>query len=261
VDAKIKLGQVTIWIILAVFLVAAIAIFLLLSENSVMDIIPKKTSSFSVNSYLSNCVGQEVRKATAIMLPQGGFVNPTDFRLFNKTSVEYICETKSYFEPCINQHPVLISEMEDEILDFISPGVGECFNGLQQEIEHRGGEIVFNSAVTNIDVELEYDEVVVNIKRDMSTTEKDLKNSYGEFNIEVKSSAYNLGVVAQEIANQEASSCYFETAGYNLAYPRYKVTRQILSDQSKIYIIRDKKIDETMTIAIRSCALPEGMPG
>ena len=254
-------GQVTVWIILALILIAAILIFMLSLNEEGVNFLPRGASEFSVESYLSNCIQLEVEKATSIMLPQGGFVSPTNYRIYNKTSVAYICETKSYFEPCINQHPVLIENMEQEILQFISPGVGVCLDELEYEIESRGGQILFDSGTFEMDVELEFDEIVIKLNRPIEIIEKESQRSFNEFVFYYDSSAYNLAIIAQEIANQEASFCYFETTGYGLAYPRYSVTRKTLSDQSKIYIMADKVRDETMMVAVRSCALPEGMPG
>ena len=257
---KVK-GQAMIWIILAVFLVAAIALFLLLpDEANPIDIISPGATKFEVDSYLSRCVEIEVEKAVRIMLPQGGFIDPENFRLYNRTSVEYICESESYFEPCINQHPVLINEMEEEILDSISPGIDACIREVEYEVETRGGDFSLNDGGV-FDVELEYNKVVVRIEQGITVVEKGLSRSFEEFVINVRSPVYNLGVIALEIAAQEASYCYFETAGYSLANPRYKVVRRVLTDQSKIYIITDKELKESMMVAVRSCALPEGMPG
>ncbi|MFH1290281.1 MAG: hypothetical protein ABIH92_02620 [Nanoarchaeota archaeon] len=257
-----KKGQAAMWIILIVFLVAAIALFLLLQgEVGSINPIPSDAINFEVNSYLSRCVGLEVEKAVSIMLPQGGFIAPTNYRLFNRTTVEYICETKSYFEPCINQHPVLINEMEGEILGYISQGINACIREMEYEIEKYGGTSVVDSGGANVDVELEYDKVIVKINQGITVNEKDVVRNFNEFVVNVMSPIYNLGVIAQEIANQEASFCYFETTGYSLANSRYKVVRKVLTDQSKIYVITDGKVEESMLVAVRSCALPEGMPG
>ncbi|MFH1802073.1 MAG: hypothetical protein ABH864_01320 [archaeon] len=254
-------GQVMIWVILAIVLVALVALlFLLKGEDIPIDIIPSRATTFEVDSYLSHCVGLEVEKAVEIMLPQGGFITPTNYRLYNRTAVGYICETKSYFEPCINQHPVLINEMEEEILNYISPGIDACIREMEYEIEGNGGSFVADPGGATVDVELEQDKVVVKINQKISVDEKELKRDFEEFVVKVRSPIYNLGVIAQEISTQEASYCYFETTGYSLANPRSKVIRKVLTDQSKIYIITDEKLKQSMMVAVRSCALPEGFP-
>lgn len=259
---ELRKGQVAIWVILGIFLVAVVLLFILFrSEVSVPEIIPGRTPPFSVDSYLSRCIAVEVDRATHLMLPQGGFVTPTSFRVYNKTSIEYVCNTFGYFEPCINQHPVLIDEMEEEIKDEISSGVNSCIIELAREVEDRGGSFTGDFQARNLDVELDFDKVVVNFDFLATVDEKGGGRDFEDFRTEVKSSAYNLGIIAQEIATQEASFCYFESVGYSLAYPRYKVVRKMLSDQSKIYILTDRKLKETMMVAVKSCALPEGMPG
>jgi len=258
----LRRGQTAAWVILAVVLTAAVILFVLLqSDVGLPDILPGRAPPFSIDSYLSRCIASEVDKATKIMLPQGGFIEPTDFRIYNKSSVAYICKTSSYFEPCITQHPVLINEMEKEIADYISPGMDSCIRELAHEIENRGGTFVGSPEVNNLNVELDFERAIVSFDFLASIDEKGLKRDLQNFKAEIRSPLYNLGIVAQEIATQEASFCYFETVGYSLAYPRYKVIRKVLTDQSKIYIITDNKFKETMMVAVRSCALPEGMPG
>jgi len=256
---EMKKGQSAVWIILAVFLLAAILLYLFLQDPAV-DVVPVLGGDPGIKSYLESCTTLFVLEATDIMLPQGGFIEPRNFVYFNRTKVEYVCETMSYFEPCIQQHPMLIREMEREIKNYILSNVSECFVEMKDTFEDMGWTVSFSSAL-DIEVDLKPDKAIVYLNKEMTVRKADSTKSFESFEIPVRSAAYNLGVIAQEIATQEANFCYFESAGFSLAYPQYNVRRKMMSYQQKVYLLRDKRLEDDMMVAVRSCALPEGMPG
>jgi len=258
-DVKMKRGQVAVWVILAVVLVGAIILFFSLGgERNIVDITePGGVDFVNAPSFMQTCTQKYVLDVVDIMLPQGGFVIPENTIWFNNSNVEYLCENIGFYEPCVNQHPLYIRELEEEIKNYIFPKVGECFNELEEEIEKRGGEVEFGGLV--IDVNLEADRIFVTLDRDVEIEKKGVRKTYESFDVVVTSPIYNLAVIAVEIAAQEAQYCYFENAGYSVYYPRYKIERHPMSVSTKIYTIRDRETGKEMMTAIRSCAMPAGI--
>jgi len=256
---KIKKGQVAIWIILAVVLVAAIILFFTIGqERNIVDIVtPDKIDSVNAPSFMQTCTEKYVLEAVDIMLPQGGFIAPENYIIYNRTNVEFLCTNIGFYEPCINQHPVLIKEMESEIRDYIYPKIESCFSEMKNEIEKRNGKVEYKDLEINVD--LGEDKIFVTLDREVEIENKGVKKNYEEFNVVVESPAYNLAKIAVEIASQEAKYCYFEPVGYSLTYPRYDVSRYVMSDPINIYTIYDKKTGKFMMTAIRSCAIPPGL--
>ncbi len=252
-------AQVAIWVILAIVLVASIILFFTLSgERDIADILePGGVDSINTPSFMQTCTEEYVLEAVDIMLPHGGFVVPENTIWFNNSDVEYLCENIGFYEPCVNQHPLYIRELEEEIRSYIFPKVGECFNELEDEIEKRGGEVEFGNLV--IDVNLGMDRIFVTLDRDVEIEKKDTVRTYESFEVVVESPLYNLAVIAVEIAAQEAQYCYFENVGYGVYYPRYKVGKYAMSAPTKIYTIHDRNTGKEMMIAIRSCAMPAGI--
>src|SRR3989344_324212 len=208
----------TVWIIIAMVLVLAIVLFFLLRG----EITPKVGEKIEENpkNYIASCVKKNVEEAVEIMLPQGGFVSPEHTKLYNDIKVAYLCYNSQYYDFCISEHPVLLQEMEEEIHKYIEPRIEQCFQDYRSEQEK--GE---NYKINN-------------------------------FDIDVRSPAYNLGRVAAEIESNEAESCDFDNAKYMTIYPRFKISRIPMSDSTKIYTIEDKDMGKSMNVAIRGCARP-----
>jgi len=259
-DVKMnRRAQIAVWVILAIVLVAVIILFFTLGgERDITEIWePGQVDSVNAPSFMQACTEEYVLEAVDIMLPQGGFVINRNSVMFNKTSVEFMCKTLTYYEPCINQHPMLIREMEEEIRDYVFPKIDGCFDELRTELEKRDGVVDFGNL--EIGVELSEDRIFVKLDRHVEIEKKDTKREYESFDIAVESPAYNLARIAIEIASQEAKNCYFEPAGYSVAYPRYDVSRYVMSEPVNIYTIYDKETGQYMLTAIRSCAIPAGL--
>lgn len=256
-DAKIR-GQVAIWVVLGVVLVAAIAIFLTFERR--VDFFGTGDSNlvFDMQSFLDGCTSEYVDSALGIMLPQGGFVEPTNYVFFDNTRIEYLCENRGFFEPCIQQHPMLLNEMKEEIKEYIQPRLTECLEQMRTEFSRRGGEIEFVGPM-EIDVDLAPDRALIEIARETVITKLNETRRFEKLNVQLMSPAHNLAGVALEIAAQEATYCNFEYVGYMMLYPRYKITKYASSIHTKVYSIEDRKSGITMNVAIRGCAITSGI--
>lgn len=253
-------GQVTIFVVLAVILLASIILFFVLTRDADTEVPGQGETVFEPSSFIETCAKDSVIEATNIMLPQGGFISPQNPRNFDGKPVEYICENAGFYNPCIQQHPVLIQEMKQEIKNYISPRIEDCFSEMETEFERRNAGVIFiNGLSPQIDVSFAQDLIKLNIKQSLKIEKSEETQTFEEFNIDIKSPAYNLAIIAMEIAAQQARYCYFEYVGYNIIYNRYKVEPFALSDPTRIYTITDKDSGQFMRIAIRSCAIPAGI--
>ncbi|MEK6819422.1 MAG: hypothetical protein AABY10_05835, partial [Nanoarchaeota archaeon] len=125
-DDKMKKGQVTIMIIVAIAIVAFILIFFLLKTKIKIDLPGGSESVFDYESYAKKCVRDYTEEALDLMIKQGGFLQPKNGKLFNNTNIEYLCYSKANYEKCVNQHPLLIKEMKIELKEYLGPKIKEC---------------------------------------------------------------------------------------------------------------------------------------
>lgn len=248
-----KKGQVTIWVIVAIVIVGMIILFFALRR---LPQLPAK-EVFEPQQYIEKCAKDSVNEAVGQMLPQGGFLEPKSFKLYNRTKITYLCENAGYFRPCIQQHPMFINEMGKEILGYIEPRMENCFESMKKDVEDRKGSVEMEKM--NLSVSMAPGRIFVDVERKTRVTEGGSTKAYNSFNAEVLSPLYNLANVAIEIANNEAKYCYFEYVGYMILHPGLDIRKFMLSDSTKLYFIKDKQTGETMNIAIRGCAIPAGM--
>jgi len=245
-------GQITIFVFVAVIIVSGILLVFLVSRTPRINV----GQGFEPENFIDSCIREEVKEIVDGLLPQGGFVNPADFKLYNDIKVSYLCKNINYYEPCVVQHTNFISVLEEEIRSNLQERTEECFILLEDELDdrnyqHEGGEV-------EIEVALNTGQIEMDIFRNFILSRNGETREFSSFRILLISSLYDLGWIANEIASQEAKFCYFENAGFNALYNEFDVRKDVLSDSTKIYSIKNKKTQEEMNIAIRGCAIPAG---
>ncbi len=253
-----KKAQITIYIILAILIVVVIVLlFFLLSEK---NIIPTETTSFEEPiHYIQKCVKDNVQEAVAIMLPQGGYVDSEKrvSKLYKDINRTYLCYALNNYRTCVTQDPMYISSIEQEITNYIEPKIDNCFDSLRQELQ--ANEYNVNMQGLEISTELLQGRIRINVNREFTMSKNQATKNFKDFDTEVKSRLYDIAIVAQEIASQEAKSCYFEYQGFMIFYPDFDINKFTTSDDIKIYSVRHKKTNEELVFAIRSCAIPPGL--
>ncbi len=252
-----KRGQVTMFIIVGVVIVAFVIIFLFLRKGVELDIPGGSGGVLDVDEYTEKCIRDYTEEAIKMILAQGGVLQPKNYKLFGNKNIEYICYNIGYYEPCIQQHPVLLREIEIQLEQHLVGRMDECLNEMKFEYEERNAEVVFGNE-KNVDVNLLEDKIEINYERKITIT-KDLETrDYDGIEYELQNPLFNLARIALEISSQEAKYCYFEYNGYNIYYPRFKISMSSVSDQTRIYSILDNDSGNEMFVAVRSCAIPSG---
>ena len=248
-----KRGQIAIWVIIALIIVVALSIVFVFKNR--LHLV--KQDEFSPQTYMQRCIHDTVDSAVKQMLPQGGFIAPQNYKLYQGKKIEYLCYNHGYFGTCIAQHPTYLVELEHELNVYVEPKIAGCYDALKTELERRGSTVTYGSLQVNTSVAPQKILVVVN--KSASIVKDENAQSFNSFMAETRSSTYDLARVAVETSNQEAVYCYFDYLGYMLLHPEFTITKDVLSDDTKIYSITTDATDETLTIAIRGCAIPAGL--
>jgi len=248
-------GQVTIFIILGIVIVAAIiAVFMLRSGG-----LSTEPSELNPRQFIQKCAKDAAEEAIEIMLPQGGDLNPSLFKLYDGNEVAYLCYTPNYYVGCVNQRALYFEHLEREIEAYVRPRVDACFESVREENE-RDGSVVDIGAQT-LGVSLAPGKVEISIDREMTVDAGDNVQSFSDFDTGVISPLYSLAEVANEIVNQEVEFCNFEYLGFMLLHPEFDIEKKAIGDaeaSSKVYIIGDRRSGDKLYIMIRSCAFKSG---
>ncbi len=248
-------GQITLFVILGLILVGGVLLFFLfLRKPSIVQ--PEFSDP---KQFIDSCAKESTEEAISLMLPQGGYLDPKNFKLDEDQHIAYLCYTSSYYVPCTNQEPLYLKHLEDEITNYIKPKIEGCFSQLKQDLEKRNYQV--EEKDLNAGVSLETQRVKIQLKKYLKLTKNNQVQEFTDFSSSISSPLYDLGFVAQGIASQEAKVCDFEYVGYMILHKEFDISKKAVGQAesaSKIYSITDRNSGKKLNIAIRSCAIPPG---
>ena len=255
-----KKAQVTIFIILAMIIVVAIAVLFLLIKKPDLQIEDVENPQ----AYIESCTRELVEEAIGILSEQGGDIEPKGSTMFRGRDITYLCYNANYYIPCVNQRPLLIEHIQDEITNYIEPKVENCFQTLKTKLEDKSH--VIEMGEMKITTTLQTKQVLVNINRDFKMTKRDSTREFKNFKMSLSHPLYELLKIVIEITNQEARFCNFDILGYMIFYPEYNLNKfrpgaseeQEIDTGDVIYQIRHISTNQRFVFATRSCALPPG---
>jgi hypothetical protein len=246
-------AQIAIWVVIAMVLVASILLYFFVNRTTITT----TQVRFNPQQAIEQCAKDAVNEATDIMIPQGGFLEPNNYKLYNGTKIVYLCHTPEYFKTCINLHPMLLAEIKEQIKDYTKPKVEQCFDLMKEDAAKRN--IVVELGEMKLDVSLALGRIFINITRETKITEKGATSTLKDYDFEIANSIYDLANVAKDIANGESSGCNFNYLSYMFIKQNIDIRKNTLSDYTRLYKIKDKASGKEMNIAIRSCAIPIGL--
>lgn len=248
-----KRGQITIFIIVAVIIVAlgVMAYFFF----------PQIKTGFGVSTnnpvvFMQSCMKDKISNAVDLISSQGGSINPEHYLLNNDEKIEYLCYTDEDYLPCVMQQPLLKNHIENEIKTEISADANSCLDSLKNSFEKQGYTV--NLVKRNTTVELVPNKVQVTFNNDL-TLSKTGAERYEKITVEVDKNTYELVSIANSILNMEARYGDSETTIYMNYYHNIKVEKSKQGDGSKIYAITNRDTGNKFQFATRSVAWPPGI--
>lgn len=256
-----KKAQVTIFIVSAIILIGLILLFIFFRTGVIPNNFLER-KEINPNTFLKNCVEEKIKKTAEVISFQGGYIsNP-----LNKTfkfdvdkeehSISYLCYNQNYYLQCINQEPVLISHLKEEIKNEIKAEVENCFNELKKNIEKEGFSV--SSLYTGFEINLEPNQIILNIDAELGLDKSGEISTQKNFRIIIANNIYDNAIVVQEIVSQEARFCNFDFLGFMLLYPDFNIDKYRAGDSSIIYSVEKKQSQEKFRFAVRTCVIPPG---
>ena len=246
-----KKSQIFIFVIMAlIFIIGVVIVFLLINppEVSLLD-------ENNPQAFVESCVREAVEEAIGILSKQGGDINPEGSLQFEDEEVAYLCYNFNYYYQCVNQRPLLIEHIENEITNYIRPIVSDCFFNLESGLRKRYD---VTSSPMELRTVLQPKVVFVEIDKEFEMVRNDEVRKFEGFKMSMSHPIYNLAELGMKVANQEAQYCNFDELGHMILYPEYDITKFIRGDANIVYRVSERASGESFTFAIRSCPLPDG---
>lgn len=255
-----KRGQVTIFIIVGIILISAIVLFFTFRE----DIFKETTQKPEENPelFLKLCMEDKIKEAVEVISLHGGYPNNELYRSFKFeeeeiiVNISYLCYNQNNYLPCINQKPMFLQDLKQEIKNYISSDVENCFNEMTESFNQKGYETGID--YRDFEVELLPKRIIVQTDSEIDLTKSGETTKQENLKVQVASRLYEIAFVVQELVNQEARFCYSENLGIMLIYPEFIIEKFRTGDSTVIYTVENKDSKEKFRFAVRGCVIPPG---
>jgi len=247
VNKSDKKGQITIFIILAIMIVAlGIVIYMFYPQiKSSLGFAEQNPSAF-----MQSCLQDKIKETVDKITPQGGSLNPEFYYLYQDVKIRYLCYTNEYISLCTVQEPMLKESIESEIKANIQSDVTECLNELESSFTGRGYQVSLHRGT--FAVELLPKRIAVTLNSSLSLKKGDETETYQEFKVVLNNNLYELISIANSILSFEATAGDVETTAYMNYYRDLKVEKLKQGDGTKIYILTDRNTEDVFQFASRS---------
>jgi hypothetical protein len=252
----VKKGQVTLFVIIGIFIVvAAVLIFLFYPKIKVILGFETQTPS----EFLSSCIQEDLNNALEKITMQGGSLIPNHYILHNGYKIQYLCYTREYYQTCVMQQPMLKEHIEKEINNAIQDSAVICLDSLEKNFKGRGYEVSLNSG--EMEVELLPKRIVLDFNSPFTLRKGEDIQRFKILSVVINNNLYELVSIANSILNFETRFGDSETTIYMNYYRDLKVEKLKQSDGSTIYILTDRNNPKNkLQFASRSLAWPPGFP-
>ncbi|MBU4308509.1 MAG: hypothetical protein KJ566_01820 [Nanoarchaeota archaeon] len=247
---KTKRGQVTIFIIIAVVVVAFIALAYM--------VYPKIKSNFQTETknpqaFISECVEDELNEYVDLISKQGGSLDPKLYLPYAGYNTSYLCHTPENYLSCAPKKPFLQKDIEDELTRTITPQVEACFNSLQLNYEGKGYDV--QMVPGKIKIKLLPKKIIGTFDYKVTLT-KDGTETYNLFNIMLDNNLYELIKISDIIVEWAIVYGKIDPISIMAAYSYIDVKREYPTWGDVIYILKDKEVGGEFRVLTRSFAYP-----
>lgn len=249
-----KKGQITIFIILAIVIVA-IGVLIYMFYPQIRSSLGFETQN--PNIFIQNCLQDKIQETISIIGPQGGSLDPEFYYTYQDDEIEYLCYTNEDYQLCTVQQPMLKQHIEAEIKKDIEDDAEECFDELESTFRGRGYQVSLNRG--DFAVELLPKRVVTLFNSTLSLKKGEDTQVYKQFNIAVNNNIYELVTIATSIISLETTLGDSEVEYFMQYYRDLKVQKIKQSEGTTVYILTDLNTGDIFQFASRSLAWPPGI--
>lgn len=241
-------GQVTVFIIIAILIVAIILF-------SFYYIAPNWSTITAQKPALEKCIEQELTPQIEKLSLTAGIVNPAFTSMYLDENYTFVCYTNEYYKPCIVQTPFLKDNFEKALSISMKPVIQECYNNALDELRSKGNDITSGTIKSTLSINP--DGVRIEIEAPTVVSNDGASASFKKFNVNTYSDIYTIIMIANSILQFESSYGDSDVSSFMFYYPDLTVQKIRRDDSVKLYIITDKK-DIKYRFASRSYAWPPG---
>ena len=272
-----KKAQVTLWVIIALFIIAAVVLYTIFSGKIGGERIPREFSP--VYSYYEECILQAGKNALYIAESQGGHIYNienipgSDYAPFS-SNLNFLGVNIPYWfyltgNGVAKEKVPSKDEIASEISRYIKEKIAECDF---QEFERQG--FLINLTEPAVQTSIELDRVVVNVDSNLMVSKEGANAERRKHKIEIDSKFGNLYEEAKRIYNKEQKESFLENYSVDVlrlyapvdgvivdCAPKVWKTREVVSElkealENNIMALRVGEIKDTKNAKEKYFTIP-----
>ena len=209
-----KRGQVTIFIIIAILIVAGILIYS-------FTIRPNLNSRDTPSIGFERCVSKALENQIEDLALTAGYDGDYPSFKYLNTEIPYFCYTGLSLELCSVQTPSPKAVFEDALKERVLPEIEDCYDTSILSLKLQGYEVEKGEIETSLNIKS--NSVIVDIIAPTSVE----GSTFEEFSYEFNSNIYDVLILATEILNTEISVGEVDVLDYVYTYPNLVVQRVV----------------------------------
>ncbi len=243
-----KRGQLTIFIIVAILVIAIVALLFAFPKLRTSIGIEKPESP---EKFIQTCLEDAIKENVDIISKQGGSMEPSPNILYQDEKIQYLCYTPVKAQACVVQIPFLEKHIEEEIKNSIQEDVDFCFKSLKQTYDDRGYTTNLKPK-GEIAVELLPKKILTTMNYEFTFAKNEDSQRREAFRVVVNNNLYELAGIAQSIMNDEILLGDSFEQEYMNFYTWLRVEKDRPNDDSTIYTLTDKNTQDKFMFAMQS---------
>ncbi len=243
-----KKGQVTLFIVIAIIIVAVILF-------SYFYLAPRFSEFGDNRPILDKCIESEIQRQIVDLSLTAGIVNPSFTTMYMDENISIVCYTNQYYTPCVVQYPFLKQTFESSLAKRMEQKIEGCYSSALEDLRARGFDVTGGKMSYNISIDPSM--IQVKMKVPTSISNEDSSVVFENFEIVTYSNLYDVLMVANSILQFETSYGDAEISSFMFYYPDLKLEKIRRDDNIKIYTITNTE-GIKYQFASRSYAWPAG---
>ncbi len=244
---KGKRGQITIFIILAILIVASLLIYFLWIQPAMTN----QTGKLK----LDNCISDALETEIPDLAENAGLLNPKFTYQYMGQNITYVCYTDEYYQPCIVQEPFLLNTFETSLEKSMRQRVQACYDGAIEQLRAEGYEVKSGEIKTQVLIQPTL--VEVNIEAPTTIT-KESSQQFRQIKVTQNSQLYEILMIATSLLQYETAYGDTDTTSSMFFYPDIIIDKMKRSDGTTVYTVESKTEEIKFKFASRSYAWPAG---
>jgi len=250
-----KRAQVTLFIILAVIILAGIVGIYYLTANPDVN----KIGTENPTAYIKQCIEDSVDKALPLVLARGGLLNPDSREdksvLYDDNLVPFLCYSSKKETICEVNTPLLKAKIEEQLKLATEKLVDDCFSSLKRSY----ASYDYSESKGEYKVEILPSSLKVTSSKKISLSSGGQAQTFGPFSYEESSPIFDFVILTNKILNEEVScDCGNEACRANVLELSkknldFEITLFVGGKDIEIYTIKDILTNQQFKFAVRNC--------